>query len=377
MPRMWGRFLSLVVLGWGLVLPPAGAQEPTPPDSEAAADAQDSGSEAGSALPTPPAVAPRTPLLRLAILVLATGDLDPDVADALTELVIGAVAGRGGVTIVGKEEFQARLGQGEASSIECVSSTACLGRVGVELGVDELMAGTVARRGGRWVFNINRIDIHTGQLAGRAFREVDGDVGALADAIQDAVPSLYEQAERAATLLVSANVEPAEVSVDGMVVGTYRGEPLRVPDVTAGRHELLVSAAGRHSWRRSVNVSEGATVQLEAVLDIPVVSGGVSPLVWVGAVVAGVGAGGAIGFGLSSRRDPAADESRADQIDFVDARRRDALIANIGMGVAAAGVAMALLGLLLSDFGGAEEDVAGLTIEPRAGGTMLSVAGSF
>ena len=68
-----------------------------------------------------------------------------ELADALTELMIGEIAVRGGVSIVGKEEFQAQLGQTEARSLECIGSAACLGRVGVELQVDEVVAGTVGR----------------------------------------------------------------------------------------------------------------------------------------------------------------------------------------------------------------------------------------
>ena len=144
------------------------------PESMVASPDDDS---ASAELPGEPAQSLQAPVedsasrKRVAVLVLATGQVEAATADALTELAIGVVAQRGGIAIVGKEEFQALLGQSEEGSIECVSSSACLGRIGVELGVDELIAGTLGRREQVWIFNLNRIDIRSGVLAGRAFKK--------------------------------------------------------------------------------------------------------------------------------------------------------------------------------------------------------------
>ena len=315
---------------------------------------------------------------RVAVLILATGEVDAETADSLTELVIGEVAGRGGVRIIGKEELQAQLGQGEQRSIECVSSAACLGRVGVELGVDEVIAGTVALRGATWIFNVNRIEIRSGQLAGRAFREVEGDLGQLADALVASIPSLYEAPREATTLLIATSVEGAEIFVDGALVGVYRGDPVRVDDVAPGRHEVTVSAPGHLEWTRAANVQAGTTLQLDASLEPVPVAGDpyVSPLVYIGGAVAILGGGAATYFGLSSKRDPDPDLNRAEAVEFVDDRERAALFANIGFAAIAAGVLTLGLGLLLSDFDGEPASVrAGVT--PAAGGAMLDVEGTF
>lgn len=309
---------------------------------------------------------------------MATGEVEPEIADSLTELAIGEVAGRGRVRIIGKEEFQAQLGQGEARSIECVSSAACLGRVGVELGVDEVIAGTIARREQTWIFNLNRIDIRSGQLAGRAFREVEGDLGELADALSASIPSLYETPSEPTTLLIAASIDGAEIFVDGALVGVYRGEPVRLDDVAPGRHEVRVSAPGHLEWTRAANVQGGATLQLDAVLDpIPVASEPyVSPLVYIGGGIAILGGGAATYFGLQSRQDPDPELNRAQAVEFVDARERDALFANIGLAAVATGVLTLGLGLVLSDFDGEPVGVrAGVT--PHDGGATLDVGGAF
>ncbi|MBW2460826.1 MAG: PEGA domain-containing protein [Deltaproteobacteria bacterium] len=333
----------------------------------------------GEGLERPPAEGAEAAPRRVVVILLASAGVDPETADALTELAIGAVATRGHVSIVGKEEFQAQLGHSEARSAECVSSTACLGRVGVHLGVDEIIAGTVARRGNRWVFNINRIDMRSGDLAGRVFREVPGDVGALADAVQAAIPELYTQVADAAQLLVSTNVDGAEVVVDGVLVGVYRGEAVELAEVAPGRHELVVTAAGYFDWTRVVNVAEGAIMQIEATLEVPDDPGqgrGISPLVWIGFGTAAVAGGMAIYFGVSSQQAHESGITRAEAEQFVDTKSTEATIANVSMVVAAAGLGLAIIGLLLSDFGGDEEAMTAFAV-PVDGGALLSVRGSL
>ncbi len=333
----------------------------------------------GEGLERPPAEGAEAAPRRVVVILLASAGVDPETADALTELAIGAVATRGHVSIVGKEEFQAQLGHSEARSAECVSSTACLGRVGVHLGVDEIIAGTIARRGDRWIFNINRIDMRSGDLAGRVFQEVPGDVGALADAVQAAIPELYTQVTDPAQLLVSTNVDGAEVVVDGVLIGVYRGEAVQLVDVAPGRHELVVTAAGYFDWTRVVNVAEGATMQIEATLEVPDdpgESGGISPLVWIGFGTAAVAGGMAIYFGVSSQQTLEGEATRAEALQYIDTRSTEATIANVSMVVAGAGLGLAIIGLLLSDFGGDEGGVTAAAM-PIEGGALLSLRGSL
>lgn len=343
------------------------------------ARAQDAAAEVPAVLDSPstPPTPPATESRRVAVLMLATPGVSSETTDSLTEALIGSLAARGGVRIVGKEEFQAQLRQGEQGTLECVSSAACLGRVGVQLGVAEVIAGTLAQRGGRWVFNLNRIDMSTGSLEGRVFREVAGDEGALADAIIAAVPQLYLVVRRPATLSISSTVEGAEVLIDGILVGTYTGEPVRQEDIPPGRHEVTVRARGYHEYHRVANVREGTQLEIDADPD-PIRSRGISPLVWIGGGIAiGAGGAGAV-FAVLSRASPPAGATRAEVAAFFDARDTESLIATIAFAVAGAGALTAIIGIPLS--GGASTDntpTARARISPTPGGLALSVDGVF
>lgn len=261
---------------------------------------------AQEAIPEPSLDPPRP---RVAVLLLATGDLDPMVADELNELLIGGVAARGGVTILGREELQAQIGQGSAALIECIGSMACMGRLGVELSVAEVIAGTLAQREGTWVFNLNRVDVRSGEIVGRAFREVEGDLGAVADALSEALPTLYAPPEREGTIVIECN-RAGTVLIDGVEVGSIANEAVR-HEVEAGRHEVRVSAPEHHPWRRVIEVGDGAEVHLEAHLE-PATVTEINPLVWVGAALMVGGLAVALPLGIASQSD----------LDLSEARRR-------------------------------------------------------
>lgn len=326
---------------------------------------------------------------RVAVLVLAADAADAEAADGITEVLIGDLAGteQGPTSIVGKEEIQAQLGQSDEGSLDCVSSAPCLGRVGVQLGVDEVIAGTVRRAGPGWRFDLQRIDIRSGESVGRVFEEVQGDIGELAGAMQSALPRLYAPIVRAAELTVVPSAEPsasgATVSVDASDPQVFSGEGIHF-ELAAGPHEVVVELEGYLPWRRTLELRGGASLRVEPGLvpnapnpvrlsaPPPVPQTGISRLLWAGAGVAVAGTGLSLGFGISSRRTPRAGANRADALAFADDRRRDALLANIGLGVVATGLALGLVGLLRSDFGRARPEVA-LTRD----GAVLGLVGSL
>jgi hypothetical protein len=224
-----------------------------------------------AAPPTPEAPTPEpvaaTATTAIAVLLLPSGGVDAAVADALTELLIAAVAERGNTTIVGKEEFQAQLGQGDASTAECLESVTCLGRIGVALGVREVIAGTIGHHGTTWAFALNRIDLRTGVTEGRVFREVEGDLGAVVHTLPESVDDLYVETVEPGRLVVRASVEAAEVSLDGAVIGSVvDGEPVRRDLLAPGRHEVVVAARGHQSYSRTIDIEPGTTFALEAEL---------------------------------------------------------------------------------------------------------------
>lgn len=329
-----------------------------------------------------PARAQEAERRRVAVLISTTGELDPAVADGLTELLIGAVAARGGVTIVGKEELQAQLGQGEEGTLRCVSSMACVGRVGVQLDVVEVIAGTLARREGRWIFNIDRIDVRAGAIRARVFREVEGDLGAVADALGAAIPELYapepepapvEPAPNLGTLVLRASVGQAEVSVDGALIGVTEAGELR-RELEAGAVEVRVSAAGHHAWGRTVRIEAGRELALEVRLE-QTIDESPNPWVWVGGGLAVISLAAAIPLGVSSQASfdftdeqrLNGDVTRLEVYNHLRARQLEAISASVLYGLAGALAASALIAIFFPD----RRPASDVALLPTPGGLLL------
>lgn len=314
----------------------------------------------------------------IAVLLLPSGSLDASIADALTELLIAAVAERVGGRIVGKEEFQAQLGQGDASTVECIESMTCLGRVGVALGVHEVIAGTIGRRGDRWAFSVNRIDVRTGHIEGRVFREVEGDLAAVVRALPQSVDDLYVDAIEPGRLVVRADVDGAEVSLDGVVVGTIEGtSPVRRDLVPPGPHEVVVSARGRTPYRRAIDIEPGTTFALEAQLEaLPQAGFEVPWPTWVfgGLAIASLATG--IGVGVSSTAIAPGDTSMRGVQAFYAARANEAIAADVLFACAVAATAGAIVPLIL-ELTSPRAPATTVSVQPGLGGATLVVGGRF
>jgi hypothetical protein len=318
------------------------------------------------------------PRPRVAVLLLATGELDPTVADELNELLIGGVAARGGVTILGREELEAQIAQSSSALIECIGSMACMGRLGVELGVAEVIAGTLAQRDGTWVFNLNRVDVRSGEIVGRAFREVEGDLGAVADALSESLPLLYTPTVRRGTIVIDCDTA-GMVSIDGVEVGAIEGETLR-REVDAGRHEVRVTARERLPWRRTIEVAGGAEVHLEAQLP-PATTTEVNPLVWVGlgvmvgafaiALPLGVASQSELDLSLARRR--TMEVTRAEAQMYYQDREAEAIAADVLFAISGAGAILLAVTVFLPVVRAIDPPPVEMSIGPGA----IAIRGAF
>ncbi len=324
-----------------VALPP-GARGQDVGDGEGAASASDEGR-----------VPAEAPAGRVAVMMLPTDGAASAIADALTELLVGAVVARGeGLLPIGKEEFQAQLGQGDAASAACLESPACLGRIAVQLGVVEVIAGTLARHDGpsggpSWAFHLLRLDVRRGEARGQVFREVEGGVEALLDAIEEAFPELYARRVAPGRLVLRAGVLGARMLLDGVELGRFEGAPLRRETVEPGVHQLEVRAAGHVRYRREIVVEEGATLMLDALLE-PSAGPAISPLVYTaGAAALAMFAGAAV-LGAASQASPSGALSMRETVEgFYPAREAEALGANLLVGGGVLGVVLGLSGWLV------------------------------
>lgn len=355
---------TLALALWALSAP-ALAQDDAGPSAEADAAAVAPDVAAEPTAPSPTADSE----LRVAVLLLPTGDVDPATTDALTELLIAAVAGRGSPQIVGKEEIESQLGRDDAGMLECMESVTCLGIAGVELGVREIVSGTLGRRGGSWIFVLERIDVRSGDVSGRVFRVVEGELDRLIVALSDAVPELYVDAVRPGRIVLHARVGGATVALDGEVIGTTEEEaPFRRDLVAPGAHTLEVTSRRHEPWSRDVEIEEGATLVLDATLvpaehhvEVPV-------LTWVLGSAALLSLGGGIALGLVSQEDARAGATMRQVDAFYEARIREAIAANVlyvGAGALALGALVPLIVALVEDAEAAEAPA--LTLVPSLG----------
>jgi len=379
---------TLIALGsaphaWAQSTDVEAAADPASASGPAESDAQEPDPVAGSA-----DVSERT---RVAVLILATGELDPAMAEGLSEVLIGALAARGGLTIVGQEEFQAQLGQGDERTLACVSSMACLGRVGVQLDVVEVIAGTLAQREERWVFNLNRVDVREGEIVGRVFRETAGDLGAVADALSAAIPELYAPPEPPTpvvppapaappfgTLVLSTPVSGADVVIDDALVGHTANGGLR-HELQPGEARVRVSAPGYHIWLRTVRVQAGGEVHIAVALD-DAIEESAHPWVFVGGALTAVSLGIGIGLGVLSQETLLISDTqrmngevlRADLVAFYETRRNEAIAADVFFAIAGAAAISTGVALFFPERRRASGAVA---IVPTPGGVL--VRGSF
>jgi hypothetical protein len=312
----------------------------------------------------------------IAVLLLPSGDVDAATTDALGELLIAAVAERGGARIIGKEEFQAQLGQGDATTAECIESIPCLGRVGVALGVREVIAGTLGRRGDSWAFSLNRIDLRSGAVLGRVFREVEGDLAEVVRALPQSIEDLYVVAIQPGRLVVRASVVDAEVSLDGVVIGTTDEGPVRRDLVEPGPHVVVVLAAGYTRYERTIDVEAGTTFALDAELHLAPTRGFDVPWeTWVFGATAFGALAGAIAAGVSSQSSAPDGLTMREQDAYYASRWVEAIAADVLYGVAIAATAGAVIPAVLSATSGAPPVTASAFITPTGG--TLTLRGAF
>ncbi len=301
---------------------------------------------------------------RYAVLLLASPATGSEVADGLTEVLIGEFARLGLGTLVGKEELQASLGQDDQASRECFASPECLTRLGGVADVDQLIAGTVGRREGGWVLTLLRMDVRSGSIAQRVARHVSGDLSALMTATEASAEAVLAPEEAELRLRVSGPYSaPPELRIDGADHGPIGGA--RTLHLLPGRHRLEILSSDVEPWERTLDLEPGVVYAVEAEMSaatapaVPLFPAAphsppslrVAPsgftleeLWWT---VGGIGAGASLlagaALGLASQRDLDASLSRLEAIEQLDHQAELAVAANVllAFGTAAALVTVA------------------------------------
>jgi hypothetical protein len=202
---------------------------------------------------------------KMAVLILATADTQAgaDLADNVTEVVIGVVARKTGAEVAGKEELRGRLGvTGDRQAGACVDDLSCLSRAGVSLGVRRVIAGHVGTRGHQYLFNLALNNLESGQVDRRVFRLVDGGVDDLVRAVEEAAAELFRPRIEPGRIQVQSEPVGARVSIDHAYLGVT---PLMSGTLLPGRHNVRVEAEGRFPWLSEVEVLPGQDLDIKLI----------------------------------------------------------------------------------------------------------------
>lgn len=286
---------------------------------------------------------------RVGVVFLPRGAAAAEMTDSLTELLIATIAARGRVEIVGKEEFQAALGRDDEGTLACVESDACLGRMGAELGLDELVTGTLfvgERSSDAFRFDLFRLDAASGTSRGRVTREVRGDLPALLGALTRSVDELYVEHEVPGALVVEATPPHAAVFLDDEALERRADGTFRAPYVSPGEHVLRARAPGHRPLSRTVRIETGTTLMLTVELAVRSREPTISPwTIALASAAAGLFAV-ATGLGIASQAEAPENLDMRRTHAHYEARAHEATSANVGfalggLALVGAGVAFA------------------------------------
>jgi hypothetical protein len=294
---------------------------------------------------------------KLAALILKTGNVDEDLADNLTEVLISRLARRGDHEIAGKEELKTKLGIDERAAAECMNSPSCLGRVGTELGCTRMVVGTLGKRGDDYLYNLNLVDISTGRVDNRVFELVaGGKIDPLIAAVQSTADKLFQPKVEPGGVRVTSETRGAMVYLDDAFMGST---PVRRDGLEPGMHKMRVEKEGHVGWVKDIEVPAGETIQIKVPLAaLPERRHWPGPAAASLAVLAGLA--GVVGIVMEAlARSPSDNGTRASALADAELRYRES---GVGLSFLSAAAALAVTAGIIAlayrkdIFGGAQEE---------------------
>jgi PEGA domain len=309
---------------------------------------------------------------KLAALILRAGAVDEELADNLTEVLIARLVQKGGREIAGKEEFKTKLGVDDKAAAECIQNPECLGRAGTELGVTHVVVGTLGRRGGDYLYNLNLIDITTGKVENRVFELVaSAKVDTVIGAVQATADKLFEPKIEPGGVHLTSETAGALVYLDEAFIGAT---PVRRDGVEPGAHHLRVEKEGHLGWQKEIEVPAGSTLDIKVPLAaLPEKKKWPGPFAVVClAVAAGSAVVGLTMAAISTDAPADSAVSRRTALESADKRHLE-LLAGWGLLGVAAGLVVTAAGVAIRyrhDL--FPEKKKGLALVPAAGGMALA-----
>lgn len=270
--------------------------------------------------PTPPAPAPAPPpsldvvpeaalTKRIAVWRIDSLGLDAALVAQLDTLFRMELDRLAATPLPGRRELDKAVA-GEPALASCTGEDRCLAAIGKKLGVEVIVAGTVAAMGDSYILNIKAVDVASAsQLRRIATEPLRGSPDELIEAIRVAAYRLLAPDQLHGAIVVLSDLVGAAVTIDDRRVG-MTPLPAPITRLALGPHRLRVEAAGYEPFEDEVEVrfqkASRVTVRLASVAPVAAATTVAGPgprrrpwyssrWVYLGVGVAAVGAGLLIG----------------------------------------------------------------------------------
>jgi len=191
---------------------------------------------------------------RGAILLQPESDMDGELADDLTEVLISAVIEKSNRTyrIEGKESFKKTLmDKKTAEGNVCLLDRECVRQTGKEMKLSLLLLGKVGKAMGGYRLEVWKLSMTSAPDGSPYRKRVPGDLEKLIEEVETMVD--WVLAAQVAELVLELYPAEAAVVVDGNAV-KYEGKPL---EVEPGKHEVEASREGYETGTVTVDCKAG------------------------------------------------------------------------------------------------------------------------
>ncbi|HOW51314.1 MAG TPA: hypothetical protein PLV42_04630 [bacterium] len=176
---------------------------------------------------------------------------DADSVSAMVAMEVGKISGK---QVIGEAEMKSLL-VGEEKKMSCgADDTACYAEIGASLGAPESVIGTLSKLGDYWILYLQRLNVRTATILGRAECKVKGDVNLLVEGLPSTVGDLFGKAvaQPAPAPAAASGVEksspgqsaaesPKQAAVEGpSVAAPIPQAPAMLPEPTSAPRALTV-----------------------------------------------------------------------------------------------------------------------------------------
>jgi hypothetical protein len=212
-----------------------------------------------------------------------------DTRRAVGSLIAGRLSESGAFSVITQDDVEQMVSFDRLkSSLSCDDDASCLAEIGGALGVQWLIASTVAKVGPTLVLSMTLVDAESVKVESRETLTGD-DVAAIIGQLPTTVDRLVRTllAGRQGTLKLFSNVDDAIVEIDGRLIGPT---PVAELTLTQGQHRVVVKKAGFYDFAADVDIRPGATSEVSATMAAAELGDDLRFLTIGGLVTAGGGA---------------------------------------------------------------------------------------